>query len=330
MNIFVGGSLSQTGAREPLARRFIQRLGEQIVKREHTLLTGCRGSLDCAIAEAAFNWLKGRAKDPRPQIVSYRLKNDEPAHRLGRIHVSKRVDWALTHPELNPPEQIAEADVTMFVAGGEGTFCANNWARIANKPILGITLFGGAGAQIFEMERERFDERYAHLIAKNDFDVLNQDTEEIDQLVDDLLDLSERVFTSSNAFTIMSFKEEYRDLFGSYDDVCKEFRFTAVRTDKVPSSQRIIPRILEGIQHAAFVLADVSEPSLNVFYEIGYAEGLGKPTVVTAKAGTELPFDLADIPVEYWRDQAELKEKLRSRLRDVSSKLGLKRTPASQ
>ena len=329
MNIFVGGSLSQTGAREPLARHFIQYLGEQIVKREHTLLTGCRGSLDCAIAEAAFNWLKAREKDPHPQIVSYRLKNDEPAHRFGRIHVSKRVDWALTHPELNPPEQIAEADVTIFVSGGDGTFSANNWARIANKPILGITLFGGAGAQIFEMECERFDERYAHLIAKSDFDVLNQDTEEIEQLVNDLLDLSERVFTSSNVFTIMSFKQDYRDVFGCYDDMCKEFRFTAVRTDKAPSSQRIIPRILEGIRHSAFVIADVSEPSLNVFYEIGYAEGRGKPTVVTAKAGTSLPFDLADIPVEYWSDYTELKEKLRIRLRDVATELGLKRARPS-
>ena len=66
----------------------------------------------------------------------------------------------MTHPELNPPEQIAEADVTIFVSGGEGTFCATNWARIAHKPILGITQFGGAGAQIYEMESDRFEERY--------------------------------------------------------------------------------------------------------------------------------------------------------------------------
>ena len=88
MNIFVGGSLSRFGTGETPARRFVRSLGEHIVKREHTLLTGCRGSLDCAIAEAAFNWLKTRDRDPRRQIVSYRLKNEEPAHRFGRIHVS--------------------------------------------------------------------------------------------------------------------------------------------------------------------------------------------------------------------------------------------------
>jgi len=221
--------------------------------------------------------------------------------------------------------------VTIFVAGGEGTFSANNWARIANKPVLGITLFGGAGAQIYEMERDRFEERYSHLVTKAQFDVLNQDTEDIEQLVKDLLYLSERVFTSSDVFTIMSFKPEYRDVFGCYDEVCreKEFSFHAVRTDTASSFERLIPRILKGIRNSAFVLADVSEPSMNVFYEIGYAEGFGKPTIVTARAGTALPFDLADMQVEYWSDCTELRDKLRKRLREVSSQLGIRRAASS-
>jgi nucleoside 2-deoxyribosyltransferase len=145
--------------------------------------------------------------------------------------------------------------------------------------------------------------------------------------VDDVLDLCERVFTSNKIFTIMSFKQEYYDVFTCCEEVCKAFKFEAIRTDKTPSGQRIIPRILEGIRHAAFVIADVSEPSMNVFYEIGYAEGLGKPTIVTAKTGTSIPFDLVDIPIESWRDYTDLKEKLRNRVREISSSLGLKQHP---
>jgi nucleoside 2-deoxyribosyltransferase len=33
-----------------------------------------------------------------------------------------------------------------------------------------------------------------------------------------------------------------------------------------------------------------------VFYELGYADGLGKKVVVTAKDGTEPPFDISDVP----------------------------------
>jgi len=84
------------------------------------------------------------------------LKLDEPAHNIGRIQVSRREDWSLTTPDLSLPEQIAEADITVFVAGSEGTFFAANWARIGGKPILGVARFGGADAKLFEREREEF------------------------------------------------------------------------------------------------------------------------------------------------------------------------------
>ena len=138
MNIFVGGSLRDVPLYSELCHQFVQKLGERIAEREHTLLTGCCGSLDKAVTEAAYSWLMSHNGDVRKQLVSYRLKNNQPAHRLGRIQISRREDWGLTHPDLSPPEQIEEADVAVFIAGGEGTFSAANWARIVDKPILGV------------------------------------------------------------------------------------------------------------------------------------------------------------------------------------------------
>jgi predicted Rossmann-fold nucleotide-binding protein len=165
MKIFVGGSLRDIPAHEDLGRQFVQRMGELIVEREHILLTGCRGSLDKTIAEAAGQWLERNGRDARKQIISYRLKNDEPAHRVGRIQVSRRTDWELTHPDLDSPEQIAEADVTIFVAGGEGTFFAANWARIAGKPVLGVGQFGGAG-HLFMKKKESSLESAIHILCQ--------------------------------------------------------------------------------------------------------------------------------------------------------------------
>jgi predicted Rossmann-fold nucleotide-binding protein len=318
MNIFVGGSLRDVPLYAEACQKFVQLLGEHIVERGHTLLTGCSGSLDKAVAEAAHNWLVTHAQNERHQLISYRLKNDKPAHRLGRIQVSRRADWDLSHPDLSPPEQIAEADVTVFIAGGDGTFSAANWARIAAKPILGVAQFGGAAGQIFEQERGQFNERYAQRVAAHDFDILNQDTDDVAQLASDVLTLCERIVTSNTVFTIMPFTEEFRDVYASYASVCKEFGFTAQRTDESDSGERIIPRILDGIRRAAFVIADVTHPSANVFYEIGFAEGLGRPVIVSAKKGTSLPFDIADIPVLYWSGQEELKEKLRRRVKEIA------------
>lgn len=321
MKIFVGGSLRDIPAHEDLGRQFVQRMGELIVEREHILLTGCRGSLDKTIAEAAGQWLEKNGRDVRKQVISYRLKNDEPAHRVGRIQVSRRTDWELTHPDLNSPEQIADADVTIFVAGGEGTFFAANWARIAGKPVLGIGQFGGAGAALYEKEREQFGRHYSHLVSIEEFDILNQDTDNIPQLAEDVLALCENLVIPNSVFIVMPFKKEFDDLYKVYKTVCNDFGFDAVRTDKVISLEKILPRILNGIRHSAFVIADVTETSPNVFYEIGFAEGLGRPIIATAKVGTKLPFDIADTPVIFWDNLDDLKAILEPMINEV--KLGL-------
>jgi hypothetical protein len=322
MKIFVGGSLRNIPAHEELCQTFIQRLGELIVERKHILLTGCRGSLDKTIAEAAGQWLDINGHDIRKQIVSYRLKNDEPVHRIGRIQVSKLADWELTHPDLDSPEQIAESDITVFVAGGEGTYQAANWARIAGKAVLGLGQFGGAGASIFEKERERFGKRYAHLVSIEDFDNLNQDTDNVHQLAEDILALGEKLIIPNTVFIVMSFKKEFDELYTVYKTICKDFGFNAVRTDKVYSLEKILPRILKGIRHSAFVIADVTETSPNVFYEIGFAEGLGRPIIATAKEGTKLPFDIVDTPVTFWDSLEDLKAKLEPLISEVTRDLG--------
>lgn len=322
MKIFVGGSLRNISKREDLCQQFVQRLGERIVEREHILLTGCRGSLDRTIAEAASQWLEKNGREPRKHILSYRLKNDEPAHRIGRIQVSKRTDWELTHPDLDSPEQIADADVAVFIAGGQGTFHAANWARIADKPVLGIGQFGGSGEAIFEKEREQFGKKYGHLVGIEDFDLLNQDTDEIDQLAKDVLVLCESLMVPNTVFIIMSFKKEFDELYNVYKAVCKKFGFNAVRTDKVYSLDKILPRILQGIRNSAFVIADVTETSPNVFYEIGFAEGLGRPIIATAKMDTKLPFDIVDTPVTFWSSLEDLKSKLEPLINEVKISLG--------
>lgn len=321
MKIFVGGSLRNIVRHEDLCELFVQRLGERIVEREHILLTGCRGSLDKMIAEAAGGWLEKNGRDVRKQVISYRLKNDEPVHRVGRIQVSKLSDWELTHRNLNSPEQIATADVTVFIAGGQGTFHAANWARISNKPVLGIGQFGGSGEALFETEREKFSNRYVH-VGIEAFDVLNQDTEEVDQLAKDVVLLCESLMVPNTVFLIMPFKKEYDELYNLYKEVCKNSGFKAVRTDKVLSLDKILPRIIQGIRNSAFVIADVTETSPNVFYEIGFAEGLGRPVIATAKVDTKLPFDLVDTPVTFWSSLDDLKSKLGPLINEVKISLG--------
>lgn len=322
MKIVVVGSMRDVPFHADICEKFVSRLGEIIVEDEHILLTGCRGSLDKAIAESASNRLKALQKDVRAQLVSYRLREAEPVFFDGTIRISHLKDWELTHPELTPPEQIEKANVAIFIAGRGGTFIAANWARIAGIPVLGVAQFGGAGAKLYAREYKQFQDKYAKSITREEFEVLNQDTLDIDLLARDVILLAERIVMPRKVFTVMPFTSEFRDVYASYKAVCEEFSLEAVRTDAVETDERIVQRIIEGIRTSAFVIADVSEVKPNVFYELGFAQGFGKQVIVTARKGTTLPFDISDVPVIFWDGQENLKEQLRNRIGAIAPRRG--------
>jgi hypothetical protein len=55
---------------------------------------------------------------------------------------------------------------------------------------------------------------------------------------------------------------------------------------------------------------------------LGFAKALGKDVIVTARKGTELPFDIGDIPTIFWEDQTDLKGGLEKCLAGLMSKYG--------
>jgi len=320
MHIFVGGSLKHVDRDPDLCRQFVAALGAEIMRGGHILLNGCRSSLDQEIATAAHEWLVRNAENPKEKIVSYCLKGEKPTHSLGTIHRSALSDWQMNHSELEVPEQIKQADATIFVAGSEGTFWARNWASFSRKLIFGIPRFGGAGETIYNQELKRLRET-APAVAK-DYEALNSLSDDISDFAKEVVCLAVRLVAPRDVFTIMSFTEEFVDVFDSYQEVCRRHHFEAERTDESTSLERVIPRIETGIGKSAFVIADVSDLSPNVFYEVGYAKGLGKDVIVTAKKGTVLPFDVRDFPTIFWQTQRELKEKLRKSLDGLVGKYG--------
>jgi hypothetical protein len=295
-------------------------LGREIVQQRHVLLNGCQGSVDKEIATAAQGWLESNGGNPDRSIISYRLKSYAQIHEIGRVRLSSLPDWQMNHAELRIPEQIEQADATIFVAGREGTFLAKNWAFYARKPILGVPRFGGAGETIYDQELTRL--RMISPTMAEDYEALNQVSTDISHHVKEVVALAERMVTPRNVFTIMSFKREFRDVYASCKEVCKEFGFVAERTDESGSLERIMPRVEKGIRGSGIVIADVSESSPNVFYEMGFARGLGKDVIMTARKGTELPFDVGDIPAIFWEIQDDLKDGLRNCLANLKSKYG--------
>jgi len=94
-------------------------------------------------------------------------------------------------------------------------------------------------------------------------------------------------------------------------------RVTAERIDDDERNEQITPRVLRAIREADFVIVDLTHERPNVFYEAGYAHGIGKIPIYVAREGTNFHFDVKDYPVITFRNMKELRDGITKRLRAV-------------
>jgi hypothetical protein len=298
---------------------FVQALGAEVAGSGHEILNGCRNELDRLVAVGACEHLLARGIDPTHVITSY-LHDATPAHNVGTILASRCPNWeSLASPGLVVPETIQQCDVVIVVGGTVGTECAANWARIAQKPLVPVSAFGGAASRIFDLELNVFQEKYADRLDRTDYELLNQLPTNIPRLAKDTVRIAAGAVTPRQVFVAMSFAADprFEDAYESIQAVCQKLGFTASRIDNANATERIVPEILMRIKRSAFVVVDVSEPRPNVYYELGIAQGANKRVVVTAFKGTDLPFDISDIPVIFWEGQKQLKERLTDRIEAI-------------
>jgi predicted Rossmann-fold nucleotide-binding protein len=324
--VVAGGLVGEKSDQKDAARaRFATALGREIISRGHVVLGGCRSELDAVVARAAEEACIDKNRDPKKLIRSW-VSQKPPSHDKGEITRSRVDDWSQVPRGYDFPEQIREADAVVIVGGQTGTHYAASWARLASKPIVPVAAFGGAAAEIFNDELQNFDHRYANRISRDDYEILDRviqpPTPEtwVADLAKDVVSLTEKLISSRDVFIIMSFgeKEYLLDAYDTFCAVCKENDFFGFRVDDhIDHNQRIVPTVLDSIRRSVFIIADVSEPRPNVYYELGYAQALGKGIITTAYKGTQLPFDIFDVPTLYWNSQRTLREELDKRIKNV-------------
>lgn len=124
--------------------------------------------------------------------------------------------------------------------------------------------------------------------------------------------LEEELNNSSDAnyiFVIMSFDKKYDEIYEALKIAGKLVPNRELVIERVsdPLGDYIITeRIEQSIKRAELIICDVSEKSLNVYYELGYARAMNKTIIVTAKTGTELPFDIRQHRTNFYNNPIEL------------------------
>jgi nucleoside 2-deoxyribosyltransferase len=89
----------------------------------------------------------------------------------------------------------------------------------------------------------------------------------------------------------------------------------AKRADEVYGPGVIIADIVKQIVESKLIIAEITPANPNVYYEIGYAHALGKPTILIAEKATELPFDVSPFRVLFYENTIAGKKRIEDGLR---------------
>jgi hypothetical protein len=102
-----------------------------------------------------------------------------------------------------------------------------------------------------------------------------------------------KTVAKGRVFVAMPFSEEFDNVyeFGIYPAV-RNCGLICERVDKAHFIGDVLARIRKGIETADIVIADLSESRPNVYLEVGYAWGKGRPVILIAKKGQVVEFDV--------------------------------------
>ena len=134
--------------------------------------------------------------------------------------------------------------------------------------------------------------------------------------------LKEKNTNSKKVFLAYKFEDNIRDSFNELsDDIHSKLEYEPIVVNQSITShdEKIGDKIIGELKSCRFLIADLSHHSNNVYYEIGYAMGMGIPVILTCKKEfmDKLAFDISQYPVFEWSNENELKEKVIDRIKAI-------------
>lgn len=77
--------------------------------------------------------------------------------------------------------------------------------------------------------------------------------------------------------------------------VCEKCDFNAIRVDQINQVDSITQTIIDYLNNAELVIADITDHNPNAFYEMGFRACTGKPMINLKEKGETIPFDISTI-----------------------------------
>jgi hypothetical protein len=134
-------------------------------------------------------------------------------------------------------------------------------------------------------------------------------------------------------FVIMPFSESWSDNVykNLIEPALNEVNLKCIRGDEIERTGQLNSNIFKTLQKVGLVIAEISSPNPNVYYEIGVADTLGKETLFLYDPGknNKIPADKVDVHYsEYSQNNLlEAKERLKNELQKIINRYRLFATP---
>lgn len=114
-------------------------------------------------------------------------------------------------------------------------------------------------------------------------------------------------------FVIIAFSPDMDPIFEGIEAAGVFHGLKVERVKDVLGDYRITNKIIEMIEKARLVVSDLTHERPNVYFEIGYARGIGKTVITVAREGTNVHFDAKDWTCMFYNDSRTLENYLKQR-----------------
>lgn len=118
-------------------------------------------------------------------------------------------------------------------------------------------------------------------------------------------------------FVLTPFHPDFEDAYFNICETCRSLKLSAMRSDEEYVKTDLLKHIIKCIVEARVIVANIDGRNANVFYELGIAHALNKPTILISKVDSSVPFDVQGQYVILYGSSPDLQSKLRESLLKV-------------
>jgi hypothetical protein len=121
-------------------------------------------------------------------------------------------------------------------------------------------------------------------------------------------------FKKDLVFVAMPFRDEQMvGVYSAIKEECSKLGLNSIRVDENAGSGIIIKEITELIEKAEFIIIDLTFERPNVYYELGYAHGVGNELndiLLIANKNTTIHFNIEPFRVQFYETIEDLRPKV--------------------